>query len=77
MGELVRQRIDPQHKGEGARIVKVLRHQVFAQHNAVEPSSKGADQKADGQSFAEDPQGMAKNIALTPGNNALENQNRQ
>src|SRR5699024_4204500 len=56
---------------------QVLGHQVFAQHQTIQVTGQGANDAADNQSFPENIQGVAEHIALAPGNNPLEHQNRK
>ena len=50
---------------------------MLAQYHAIEVAGYGANQEAYRQGLAENTQGVPEHIALAPGNNALEHQNRE
>ena len=77
MGHFIGERINTQHEGECGGVVQVLRHKVFAQHQAVKIAGQGSGNETDQQGFAKNIQGMTEHVALAPGDNALEHQNGQ
>ena len=53
MGHFIRQGIDPEHERQGAGVVQVLRQQVLAQRDTVQPARDSANQEAHCQGLAD------------------------